>query len=133
MGIRLSDFSSHVNLKYHDSVIREVLRGNFDAGIALSTIAGQYKEVGLKFIGETDPFPSFLLVVRKDVSSRVTGAIENALLKLNYQNEHHRKIMNTWDVNIRYGFTPTSDADYDKIYEAVRYLTAHGIEWRKVE
>ncbi len=129
-GIRLSDFKSYENLKYHDSVIRNVLRGNFDAGVALGTIAHQYKDVGLKFIGHTDPFPGFVLVVRKDLPSRIVDSIRSALLVLNYKNPRYREIMDTWDVNIRYGFTPTSDEAYETIHEAVTSLSSYGIEWR---
>jgi phosphonate transport system substrate-binding protein len=129
-GIRLTDFKSYVNLKYHDSVIRNVLRGNFDAGVALSTIANQYKDVGLKFIGKTDPFPGFLLVVRKDMPAKIVDSIRSALLALNYHDDKDREIMDTWDVNIRYGFTPTSDKAYETIQEAVTSLSSYGIEWR---
>jgi len=129
-GIRLSDFKSYENLKYHDSVIRNVLRGNFDAGVALDTIAGQYKDVGLKYIEKTEPFPGFLLVVRNDLPADIADAIRRTLLDLDYRNPDHRKIMDTWDVNIRYGFTPTSDRAYDKIQEAVTELSSYGIEWR---
>lgn len=130
MGIRLSDFKSYENLKYHDSVVRNVLRGNFDAGVALGTIASQYKDVGLKFIGKTDPFPGFLLVVRKDLPAKIVDSIRNALLALNYKDTGDRKTMDTWDVNIRYGFAPTSDKAYETIHEAVTSLSSSGIEWR---
>jgi phosphonate transport system substrate-binding protein len=129
-NIKLSDFNTHVNLKYHDAVIREVLRGNYDAGAALETIASQYEDVGLKFIDRTEPFPGFVLVVRKDASSEIVESIKTALLALNYKNTAHQKIMNQWDVNIRYGFTPTSDDVYKKIQEAVTFLSSQGIEWR---
>jgi phosphonate transport system substrate-binding protein len=129
-GIQLSDFKSYDNLKYHDSVIRNVLRGNYDAGVALGTIASQYKDVGLKFIDRTDPFPGFLLVVRKDMPAHIINSINSALLALDYNDEQYRKAMDTWDVNIRYGFYPTSDEAYETIHEAVSSLSKYGIEWR---
>ena len=129
-NIKLSDFKSYENLKYHDSVIRNVLRGNYDAGVALETIASQYKDVGLKYIDKTDPFPGFLLVVRKDMPARIVNSISTTLLALNYHNEQDKKAMDTWDVNIRYGFSPTSDEAYETIHNAVTSLSSYGIEWR---
>lgn len=129
-GIQLSDFKSYENLKYHDSVIRNVLRGNYDAGVALGTIASQYKDVGLKYIDKTDPFPGFLLVVRKDMPAHLVKSISSTLLSLSYLNEKDKKTMDTWDVNIRYGFSPTSDEAYETIHEAVSSLSSYGIVWR---
>lgn len=40
--------------------------------------------------------------------------------------------MDTWDVNIRYGFSPTSDEAYETIHEAVSSLSTYGIEWRQI-
>ncbi len=124
--IFLSDLKTYTHLKYHDSVVREVLRGNYDAGAVLDTIAWQYKDAGLKFIGKTDPFPGFVLVVRVDLPDAVVETIQETLLALHYDDPRHRKIMDTWDVNIRFGFAPTSDSAYDAIREAVSYLSEHG-------
>ncbi|WP_161939977.1 PhnD/SsuA/transferrin family substrate-binding protein [Dissulfuribacter thermophilus] len=125
--IRLKDLGAYKNLKYHDSVAREVLRGNFDAGVVLESVAQQYKKMGIKFIGQTDPFPGFLIVVRPGADPNVVRSIEKALLRLNYDDTSHRKIMDSWDVNIRYGFTRISDSDYDPIRKMVSYLEKEGV------
>ncbi|WP_067620876.1 phosphate/phosphite/phosphonate ABC transporter substrate-binding protein [Dissulfuribacter thermophilus] len=126
-GIRLEDLAEYRNLKYHDSVAREVLRGNFDAGVVLGSVAMQYKGMGIKFIGKTDPFPSFLIVARPGAAPEMVHSIEKALLSLDYDDPACRKIMDSWDVNIRHGFTKVSDSDYDVIRKMVSYLNKEGI------
>jgi len=54
-GMTLSDFSNYTNLRYHDSVAREVLRGEVDAGAVIDSVAERFKDRGLKVIAETDP------------------------------------------------------------------------------
>ena len=54
-GIKLSDFSKYTNLKYHDSVAREVLRGNYDAGVVIDSVANKFKNRGLKVISVSEP------------------------------------------------------------------------------
>jgi len=127
-GIRLEDLGGYKNLKYHDSMAREVLRGNFDAGVVLDSVAVKYKGMGIKFIGQTDPLPSFLIVVRPGADPDMVRSLKDALLSLDYDDPACRKIMDSWDVNIRYGFTKVSDSDYDLIRKMVSYLTKQGVK-----
>ena len=124
--LALSDLKIHAHFNYHDSVVRAVLRGNYAAGVVLDTIARHYKEAGLKFIGETDPFPGFVLVVGGDMADQAVEAIRGALLYLSSDNPDHRKIMDSWDINIRFGFVPAADSNYNTIREAAAYLSEHG-------
>ncbi|BCO08040.1 ABC transporter substrate-binding protein [Desulfolithobacter dissulfuricans] len=127
-NIRLEDFSEYKNLRYHDSVAREVLRGDFDAGVVLDSVARKYQGMGIKFIGQTDPLPGFLLVVRPDLDPELIRSLEDSLLGLDYDNPEDRAIMNQWDVNIRYGFSRVTDSDYDPIRKMVSYMLKKGVQ-----
>ena len=127
-GIALRDLSKHVNLKYHDSVAREVLRGNFDAGAVIDSVANMFKDRGLKIIALSDPIPGLPIVVRADVPDEVVTAIKKALLALDYNNPEHRKIMEQWDEEFRYGFAEAKDSDYDSIRKMIDYLGKKGVK-----
>lgn len=127
-GIALRDLSKHVNLKYHDSVAREVLRGNFDAGAVIDSVANMFKERGLKIIALSDPIPGLPIVVRADLPPEIVNAIKKALLSLDYNNPEHRKIMEQWDEEFRYGFAEAEDSDYNSIRAIVDYLVKKGVK-----
>lgn len=127
-GIALKDLSKHVNLKYHDSIAREVLRGNFDAGAVIDSVANMFKERGLKIIALSDPIPGLPIVVRADLPPEIVNAIKKALLSLDYNNPEHRKIMEQWDEEFRYGFAEAEDSDYNSIRAIVAYLVKKGVK-----
>ena len=127
-GIALRDLSKYVNLKYHDSVAREVLRGNFDAGAVIDSVANMFKERGLKIIALSDPIPGLPIVVRADLPPEIVNAIKKALLSLDYNNPEHRKIMAQWDEEFRYGFAEAEDSDYNSIRAIVDYLVKKGVK-----
>lgn len=126
-NICLEDFAGYKNLRYHDSVAREVLRGNYDAGVVLDSVARKYQERGIKFIGQTDPLPGFLLVVRPGLDPKLIQSLEERLLGLDYDNPEQRAMMDQWDVNIRFGFSRVSDSDYDPIRKMISYLMGKGV------
>lgn len=126
-NIHLEDFAVYKNLRYHDSVAREVLMGNFDMGVVLDSVARKYQEMGIKIIDQTDSLPGFLLVVRPDIDPKLIQSLEDTLLGLDYDNPDHRAMMNQWDVNIRFGFSRISDSDYDPIRNMVSYLIRKGV------
>ncbi len=124
--IRLADLASYSNLNYHDSVAREVLRKNFDAGVVLASVADNYRQKGIKFIGQTAPLPGFLLVVRPGLDPELVESLRQTLLDLDSTDPQYQTVMNQWDVNIRYGFTKVSDSDYDPIREMISFLRKEG-------
>lgn len=126
-GIQLGDLKRYVHFRYHDSVVREVLRGNFDAGAAIYSVANKFNERGLKIISILDPIPAMPIVVRGDVPPDLIKSIKKALLSLDYKNPRHRKIMEKWGEEFRYGFAETTDSDYDSIHKMIEYLGSKGV------
>lgn len=127
-GISLNDLAVHTNLKYHDSVAREVLRGSFDAGAVIDSVAQRFKDKGLRVISGSEEVPGLPIVVRSDVSPGLVDAIKKALLSLDYKNPEHRKMMEQWDEEFRYGFVEAKDSDYDSIRKMISYLSGKGIQ-----
>jgi len=127
-GIRLQDLDQYTHLKYHDSVARDVLRGKFDAGVVIDSVANRFKNRGLKFIDVSDPIPGLPIAMRADASPRLIEAVKKALLFLDYNNPEHRRIMEKWDEEFRYGFAEATDSDYDIIREMIHYLSKKGVK-----
>ncbi|OQX18372.1 MAG: hypothetical protein BWK76_07680 [Desulfobulbaceae bacterium A2] len=125
--IQLKDFASYHNLLHHDSVAREVLRGHYDAGVVLDTVASKYQGVGIKSLGKTEPLPRFVLVAGPELEDGLVQLLRQTLLALDYDEPEHRLMMDHWDVNIRYGFSPVTDADYDPVRAMVSFLTDQGV------
>ena len=127
-GITLNALSRYKNLKYHDSVAREVLRGNFDAGAVIDSVANRFKNRGLKIIDVSEPLPGLPIVVRAGLSPKIIKAIKSALLSLDYNNQEHRKMMEQWDEEFKYGFAEAADHDYDSIREMILFLAGNGVK-----
>lgn len=126
-GMTLEDFSSYTNLRYHDSVARDVLRGEVDAGAVIDSVAQRFKDRGLKVIAVTDPIPGLPIVVRGDVPPELIVSIKKAMLSLNYNDPACCCIMERWDEEFRYGFTEAKDEDYDVIRMMIAYLRERGV------
>lgn len=128
-GIGLKDFSRYFHLRYHDSVAREVLKGNYDAGAVIDTIAYSYKDKGLKFIFISEPIPELVIVVRKGAPHALIDSVKKTLLSLNPNNPDVKE----WGEEIRYGFTEASDSDFDSIRNIIGYLKEQGVYLRDDE
>lgn len=114
-GIHLSELSGYANFDYHDSVIKAVLRGQYDAGAVRDTVAKRYSKLGLKELEASGPIPTGPLVVNQRVSYTVVEEIKNALLELDPSIQDHRKILDRLDDELKNGFMPASDNDYSYI------------------
>ncbi len=126
-GITLQDLSRHENLRFHDSVAREVLRGNFDAGAVIDSVARRFKGKGLKVIDVSAPIPGLPIVVRADAPPQFIEAVKKALIALDYRNPDHRRMMEQLDEEFRYGFAEAEDSDYDAIRGMIDYLNKRGV------
>jgi len=124
-GIGLRDLKSFSNLQHHDAVAKAILKGQFDAGAVKDVVAEKYKTHGLRILAWSAPIPAVPLVVRKDAPPDVVKALTTALLKLDRKNPAHRKMMQTWDDEFRYGFAPATKEDYQGIFRMIRDIP-HG-------
>lgn len=126
-GINRHDLGGYKHLKYHDSVAREVLRGNFDAGVVLDTVAQRYHDKGIRFIGETGPFPGFLIAVSQTADPGLSPSLKTALFGLDPALPKDRKLMQDWDEKIKFGFREVKDSDYGPVRDMIAYLSGRGV------
>jgi phosphonate transport system substrate-binding protein len=111
-GIHLNELSGYANFDYHDSVVKAVIKGQYDAGAVRDSIAKKYEKLGIEIIAESSDIPTGPLVASPGTSFAVIENIKKALLSLNYKNPDHQKILKRLDDDFRNGFIDASDNDY---------------------
>ena len=121
-GVYLKDLSGYVNIEHHNSVVRAVLRGEYDAGAVKDIIAYKNKEKGLRFIYTSDNIPSVPIAIGATSDKAMVNQVKEALLKLDPNNPDQKELMKTWDAEFRHGFVEAKDADYDPIRELIEWL-----------
>jgi phosphonate transport system substrate-binding protein len=115
-GIAFHSLGSVTNLKNHDAVTKAILKGQYDAGAVKDVFAEKFKEHGLRVLAYSDPVPSVPLTVGRKVSRNFVETVTAALLKLDPNNPQHRKLMENWDEELKYGFVPANASDYQSIF-----------------
>jgi len=113
-GVSVEDLEGLEHFDTDEAVAEAVLEGRFAAGAVKEVVAYRYREKGLGVLHVSSPIPTAPLVIRDDLPQRVSQAIREALLKLDF---HETKDRQHWDEEIRYGFAPATDSDYDPIRE----------------
>ncbi len=114
-GIHLSDLSGYANFDYHDSVVKAILKGQYDAGAVRDSVAQKYMKLGIEIIGESEPIPTGPLVVGAGTAFSMMENIKKALLELNPEDSMGQKILKRLDDDFKNGFTEASDKDYTDI------------------
>lgn len=114
-GIHLNELSNYANFDYHDSVVKAVLKGHYDAGAVRDSVARKYMKLGIEVIAESQDIPTGPLVVGTGTPFSMIENIKNALLELNPNNPDHQKLLKRLDDDFRNGFMEASDKDYADI------------------
>ena len=118
-GVSLEDLESLEHFDDDEAVAAAVLEGRFDAGAVEDVVAYRHGDK-LESLHDSDPLPSAPLVIRDDLPTRVSQTVRDALLSLDFHEAEERQ---HWDENVRYGFAPAADSDYDSIREIVTRLS----------
>jgi phosphonate transport system substrate-binding protein len=118
-GIHLKDLAQYVNFDYHDSVVKAILKGQYDAGSVRDSVARKYMKLGIETIAESEAIPTGPLVAGPKTPLSVIEDIKKALLELNPDNSSHRNILKRLDDDLKNGFIEASDNDYIHIREKI--------------
>jgi len=116
-GVDPEDLESMERLANDDEVAKAVLAGRFDAGAVEDIVAERYSQKGLRAFHVSGPIPKGPLAIRDGLPRRVESAIRDALLKLNPKGAESRQ---DWAEEIRYGFQPAVDSDYEPIRKILK-------------
>lgn len=114
VGIDIKDLRSYRYLGHHDNVAQAVLKGEFDAGGMLESIAYKFIPQGLKIIKVSTDIPGFNICVAKDIDPKVEEKLKKTLLDINNQKEETRQVLKTLNPK-QTGFVEAHDDDYSEI------------------
>ncbi len=117
-GIHLKELNNFNNFNYHDTVVRWVLKGIYDAGAVRESVAEKYLPLGLQIIAKSGPIPTGPLVISPQTSYTIVETVKAALLDMD-KTEYGRKVLQKIDPEFMGGFTVTDDFDYAHIRKMI--------------
>jgi phosphonate transport system substrate-binding protein len=115
VGLRPEDLKLVRSFDHHYTVVFQVLRGTFDAGVVRERVATEYLTKGIRIIARSDPLPTSPIVVRRDGDPALTSALRDALLALDPASPTGKAAVASWDPEFRHGFVPARDEDYQPV------------------
>lgn len=123
-GIAISDLDSVCYFPHHQTVIHQVLKGTFDAGVVKERVAKEFLQRGLRIVYTSEPIPGSPIVVSKQCPPAVAASLREVLLHIDVRRPEDKDIVATWDQEFQYGFTSASDSDYNAIRAILRSVGA---------
>jgi phosphonate transport system substrate-binding protein len=116
-GVKPENLGTIEHLQDDEAVADAVVEGRVDAGAVEGLVAHRFEEKGLRILHISDPVPSSPFVVRQKLPQAVAEALRDALLELDFEGVDGRQ---HWEEDIRFGFAPATDADYDPVRNILR-------------
>lgn len=117
-GIHLSELKEYKNFDYHDSVVKWILRGGYDAGAVSKVVADRYLPLGLRIIATSEPIPTVPVVIGPKTPYVIAEDVRSLLLNLN-RTEEGRVVLEKLDPGFRGGFIEARDNDYEGIRKMI--------------
>lgn len=103
------------HFSHHQSVVYQVLRGTFDAGVVKERVAREFANRDIRIVLSSSPIPGSPLVVGKNCDTAIVRNIQSALLAIDVRRAVDRELVSQWDQEFRYGFAPATEQDFDAI------------------
>jgi phosphonate transport system substrate-binding protein len=122
-GMPLEKLGEYKFIGHYDNIARGVAAGDFDAGILKDTTAFQWQKKGLRVIYESPDLPPYCIAARRGVDGKLLAEVREALLKLNFSNPEHQRVIKALDESYD-GFLPASEAEYDVVQKLIQPFTA---------
>ena len=111
-GLREVDLDSIHHFDFHNTVIYEILKGDFDAGVVKDRVAYEFENKGIRIIQQSKSIPASPVVIHKRTKPEIAQAIKEALLKIDIKQDIYKKLIQSWDPEFRYGFVEAFNQDY---------------------
>jgi len=120
-GFRLSDFDTVQNFAHHHSVVYQVLKGNYDAGVVKEIVAKEFLNRGLKIIAFSDEIPGSPIVAPVNYNPEVIRRIKKAFLNIDADDKKTKERLKSWDKEFVNGFVEAKDEDYNQMRKLSKY------------
>jgi phosphonate transport system substrate-binding protein len=105
-SLSVADLDTIQHFQHHETVIWQVLRGNFSAGVVKESLARKYKSRGLRIVAASPAIPGPPLVTCSKNQSPEVLELVQLLLGLDADNPKDRKLMQSWTPEFAFGFMP---------------------------
>jgi phosphonate transport system substrate-binding protein len=120
-GVPVEQLGSFDHLGHHDAVAAAVLRGDYDAGAVMESVAAQYEAEGLMTLVQSPPIPEFNICAARGLPADVQATLRGALLALARDGSAGSAVLEALYTDYT-GFAAATDADYAGIREMMRRL-----------
>ena len=101
-----------------EKVVLAVYAGKYDIGTiregTLTVVADKIDINEIRVIAHTRWYPGWVYAARSDLKTEIVEKIKNALLKLDYNQTKHKRMLDAADI---VGFIPSEDEDFDPVRE----------------
>jgi phosphonate transport system substrate-binding protein len=112
------------HFEHHHTVVYQVLRGNFDAGVVRESVAEEYEGKGISIVARAKPVPGSPIVTTRRHDPAIIGAFNRALLAVDPRKPEFTDRLAAWDTEFRHGFAAATDRDYDHLQTVLAPLKA---------
>ncbi len=113
-GFQMKQLDSAHYFDFHNTVIYELLKGNFDAGVVKDRVANEFLEKGIHIVARSRLIPASPIVVSDRTDPLITEAITNTLLQIDIRQAQYQKLVRNWDAEFQNGFMIAKDSDYEQ-------------------
>jgi len=120
VGLSTADLDSIQHFDYHETVVWQVLGGNFDAGVVKESVARNYAKEGLRTVTMSPPIPGPPLVGNPQANGAAIAEITSLLLALDPDEAPDREILDSWTEEFSFGFCPVSRDNYSHVFRDQR-------------
>ncbi len=114
VGLNLSDLETIQHFQHHETVIWQVLRGSFDAGVVKESMAQKYQQRGLRTVALSPAIPGPPLVICSKNQSEGIKELVELLLALDRNNAHDLALMQKWTPEFSFGFMPVGPRTFNE-------------------
>ncbi len=116
VGLAPADLDSIHHFDHHQTVVWQVLRGNFDAGVVKESVAARYRREGLREVTRSEPIPGPPLVGNRRAAAAALEEIQRLLLALDPADPADRRVLTAWTPEFSNGFTPVTMDSYVRAF-----------------
>jgi len=124
VGLAVSDVDTIQHFQHHETVIWQVLRGNFAAGVVKESLALKYQSRGLRTVAFSPAIPGPPLVTCSRNQSPAVQELVRLLLELDSNDANDRNLMRSWTSEFAFGFIPVDEKAFN--VDFIRPTTREG-------
>ena len=111
-GLVPADLDTLHHFAHHPTVVWQVLRGDFDAGVVKESVAAKFAGEGLRRVAVSQAIPGPPLVGGRNLNPDVLAEINRLLLALAPATPADRRVLDSWTPEFSHGFTAVDRDDY---------------------